>query len=108
MTDSELTTTILRQIRDEIGKTNTRLDVLTEQTNNRLGTVAERLDTVAERLDTLTEHAAVTNDRLAVVETVLRDVAAQVVFIGRYVKNKQDAAILDLRKRVGRLEKKVG
>jgi septal ring factor EnvC (AmiA/AmiB activator) len=97
VTDSELTTTILRQIRDELVKTNARLD-----------TTNERLDNVTIRLDNLTDEAKGTNERLTVVETVLRDVAAQVVFIGRYVKNKQDAAISDLRKRIVKLEKKVG
>lgn len=104
MTDSEITTTILRQIRDELVKTNSRLDT----TNERLDNVTTGLDNVTTRLDNLTDEAKGTNERLTVVETVLRDVAAQVVFIGRYVKNKQDAAISDLRKRIVKLEKKVG
>jgi hypothetical protein len=97
VTDSEITTTILRQIRDEIVKSNSRLD-----------TLAEHAATTNVRLDALAQRAEQTNERLSVVETVLRDVAAQVVFVGRYIKNKQDVAIADLRKRVGRLEKKVG
>lgn len=97
MTDSEITTTILRQIRDEL--VGVRNGV--ENTN-------KRLDETNQRLEALTEQAEVTNQRLTVVETVLRDVAAQVVFLGRYVKHKQDVAIADLRKRVARLEKKVG
>ena len=101
MTDSEITTAILRQIRDEIVKTNSRLETLTAGTNERLDTLTMHAERTNERLDT-------TNERLTVVETVLRDVAAQVVFLGRYVKNKQDVAIADLRKRVGKLEKKVG
>lgn len=104
MTDSEITTTILRQIRDEMVKANGRLDTLSEQatiTNERAAALAEKAEQTNERLDR-------TNERLSVVESVLRDLAAQVVFLGRYVKNKQDVAIADLRKRVGRLEKKLG
>ena len=96
MSDSDLTTTILRQIRDEL--IGVRGEV--KATN-------ARLEVTNDRLDALTHHAEVTNERLTVVETVLRDVARQVVFLGRYVKNKQDAAIADLRKRIVRLEKKV-
>lgn len=104
MTDSEITTTILRQIRDEIVKSNSRLDTLAEHA----ATTNIRLDALAERAEQTNEHLDRTNERLSVVETVLRDVAAQVVFVGRYIKNQQDVAIADLRKRVGRLEKKVG
>jgi chromosome segregation ATPase len=104
VTDSEITTTILRQIRDEIVRSNSRLDTLTEQaviTNERLDALTAHAERTNERLDSV-------NERLTVVETVLRDATTQVVFLGRYVKNKQDAAIADLRKRVGKLEKKVG
>jgi chromosome segregation ATPase len=104
VTDSEITTTILRQIRDEL----VGVRGAVENTNQRLDVTNQRLDVTNQRLDALAEQATTTNERLSVVETVLRDVAAQVVFIGRYVKNKQDSAIADLRKRVVRLEKKVG
>jgi chaperonin cofactor prefoldin len=96
VTDSEITTAILRQIRDEL----IGVRGAVENTN-------QRLEVTNERLDRLAEQATVTNERLSVVETVLRDVAGQVVFLGRYVKNKQDSAIADLRKRIVRLEKKV-
>jgi chromosome segregation ATPase len=104
VTDSEITTAILRQIRDELVGVRTAV----QHTNERLEQTNERLDQTNERLEHLTDEVKGTNQRLTVVETVLRDVAAQVVFVGRYVKNKQDAAIADLRKRIVRLEKKVG
>lgn len=47
MGDGELTLAILREIRDEIRKTNTRLDA----TNGRLDGTNERLDATNERLD---------------------------------------------------------
>ena len=87
MTDSEITTTILRQIRDEIVTTRTELKAEIKQVNDRL---------------------EVTNQRLDVVEHVLRDTAGQIVMLTGYVKNKHDADIKRLEKRVARLEKKVG
>jgi hypothetical protein len=98
MTDSEITTTILRQIRDELVATRTELnaEIRTLRTD-----VTERLDRTNERLD-------MANERLGVVEHVVRDLAGQLVLIGRYVKNKHDVAIDDLRTRVTRLEDKVG
>jgi hypothetical protein len=101
MTDSEITTSILRQIRDEIVKTRTELKAEIAKTNERLDVTNERLDVTNERLD-------VSNERLGVVETVVRECAAQVVLLGRYVENQQSSAIDDLRERVERLESKVG
>ena len=83
MTDSEITTTILRQIRDLIEKTNVGL---------------ERTNVSVERLE----------QRMLVSETVLRDVYGQLLALNRHVKSRNDAAIDDLRKRVTKLEKKVG
>jgi len=56
----------------------------------------------------LRTEAGITNQRLGVVEHTLRDVAAQVLLVGRYVKNSHEKAIVELRRRVGKLEKKVG
>jgi chromosome segregation ATPase len=97
MIDSEITTTILRQIRDEIVKTRGEIT----KTNERLDATNERLDTTNERLDTM-------NERFGVVEATVQGAAAQVVLLGRYVTNKHDRELGDLRKRVTRLEKKVG
>ena len=87
MTDSEITTTILRQIRDQL-----------QQTNERLDKTIERSDANFERL----EH------RMLVSETILRDVYGQLLSLNRHVKSRNDTAIDELRKRVTKLEKKVG
>jgi hypothetical protein len=89
MSDSDLTVTILREIRDEIRTTRTELSAQIGQTN-------ERLDSTNERLD-------VTNERLAVVEDTLKDMAGQQLLLTRYVTNvadRHDVAIDDLRDRV--------
>ena len=90
MTDSEITTTILREIRDEIIATRVELKAEAKATRVELG------DLIAEtnaRLD-------VTNERIAVLETVVR-------VVGSHVKVKQDPAIQDRQLRVSELEKKV-
>ena len=89
--DSEITTKILRQIRDEIIATRTEL-------KTELGEL--RTDLKAE--------IAVTNERLTVVEHVVEDAAKQITEYVRHQKTKQDGAIEDLRRRVTRLEKKQG
>lgn len=97
----EITHALLRQIRDSIEKTN------------------DGVDGLSTKIDVLSQHAVVTNERLAVlsdvtnhrlsaVESTLGELAQQLLFIGRYIKNNHDKAIGDLRKRVTRLEKKVG
>lgn len=85
MADSGITTTILRQIRDDIAKTNHRLDQQAAQFEARFDAMDERF---------------------AVFEYILRDVQGQVISLNRFVKQKQPAAIEDLRKRVAKLEKK--
>ncbi len=87
MTDSAITTKILRQIRDEIIATRTELKT---------------------ELSELKAEVEVTNERLTGVETVVNEAAAQIRVYVRHQKTKQDGLIDDLRKRVTRLEKKVG
>jgi chromosome segregation ATPase len=102
MTDSDLTVAILRDIRDRLDGTNSRLDTLTDaarMTNERLDQTNERLDQTNERLDQM-------NQRLTVVEHTVSDAAGQIVLLARYVKNKHETAIDDLRERVTRLEAK--
>lgn len=101
MTDSEITTKILRQIRDEIIATRTDLSKRLDATNERLDATNVRLDVTNERLD-------MTNERLSVVERVVTDAAVQIRTLRRNVKTIHGGAIEDLRKRVTRLEKKVG
>jgi chromosome segregation ATPase len=104
VTDSDLPHAILREIRDEIRATNTRLDT----TNERLETTNERLETTIERLDVTIERLDMTNERLSLVEHTVSDAAGQIVLLARYVKNKHESAIDDLRERVTRLEAKSG
>lgn len=98
MTDSEITTTILRQIRDELIATRTELKQEIAATRTEL----------KEEIGGLRGELVTTNERLSIVETVVRDAAQQIRMIGSYVKNKQEVAIDELRKRVTKLEKKVG
>jgi chromosome segregation ATPase len=89
VTDSDLTHAILREIRDEIRATNSNLSAKIDATNASL----------SARID-------VTNERLALVEHTVSDAASQIAMLARYVKNKHETAIEDLRERVTRLESK--
>ncbi len=88
MTDSEITISILREIRDAVVVTNVRIDNLDKSLSGRIDNLSARVDE--------------TNRRLTVVEHVVKDAAEQIMFLGRYAKN----AIEDLRERVTRLEAK--
>ncbi|MBA3391081.1 MAG: hypothetical protein H0T89_00470 [Deltaproteobacteria bacterium] len=92
MTDSEITISILREIRDAIVVTNVRIDNLDKNLSGRIDSLDKNL---SGRIDE-------TNARLTVVEHVVKDAAEQIMFLGRYAKN----AIEDLRERVTRLEAK--
>jgi chromosome segregation ATPase len=96
----DLTVAILREIRDELKGTNSRLD----QTNSRLDQTNSRLDQTNSRLDQ-------TNSRLEVVEKTLADFAAQHLLLTRYVKNvvdRQEKAIEDINERLVWLEERAG
>jgi len=88
VTDSDLTLSILREIRDA-----------TRSNTEELRAVKDELRGTNERLD-------VTNQRLTVVEHTVNDAAGQIVLLGRYITNRHEAAIDDLRERVTRLEAK--
>jgi prefoldin subunit 5 len=92
MPGDDVTTTILREIRDELRSTKTELKAELHELGVGLGEVKAELQT--------------TNARLAVVEHTVADAATQIVFVARYVKNNHEAAIEDLRTRVTRLEAK--
>ena len=100
MTASDLTVAILREIRDEIRTTNSKLDT----TNGRIDAVGEEL---SARIDGAREELSaridVTNSRLEVVETTLRDLAGQQVMLTRYMKNFVDRHD-SLEERVTRVE----
>jgi hypothetical protein len=85
--ESDITVRILQQIREEL--VTTRSELKTE-------------------LAKLVEQQAITNQRLSIGEAHLEDAAGQLVTLVRHIKNKQDPALLELRRRVSRLEKKVG
>jgi hypothetical protein len=91
VTDSEMTTTILREIRDSIRtldhNVTTRIDKLDERLTGRIDTLTGRVETI--------EHT-------------LKDVGVQLVLITRYLKNKTEVEVEDLKVRVSRLESKVG
>jgi polyhydroxyalkanoate synthesis regulator phasin len=101
MTDSDLTVSILREIRDSIRMLDTnvtgRIDVLTGHVDVLTG----RVDVLADRVDVLTE-------RVGHVEDAVKDAAAQILLLTRYVKNKTEVEVADLRERVTKLEAKVG
>ncbi len=92
MTDSDLTLSILREIRDAVVATNSRID----DTNLELRAMKTELK----------DELRVTNARLEAVEHTVQDAAGQIVMLARYVKNKHETAIDDLRERVTRLEAK--
>jgi chromosome segregation ATPase len=102
MTDNvqDLTLQVLRDIRDEIVSTRVELRAEIAKTN-------ERLDVTNERLD-------VNNERLGQVETTLRDLAGQQVFVSKFVRSlavrDRDLAVDvdDLRERVAALERRTG
>jgi chromosome segregation ATPase len=100
MEPENLTVRILVEIRDELRGTNQRLD----KTNDRIDQTNERLDDVTGRLGEVTE-------RLGAVEHAVRDMATQMVFIGRSLgvtrsKGRRHTARLDdLERRVVELEK---
>jgi predicted NBD/HSP70 family sugar kinase len=98
VTDSDRTVKILREIRDAILSTNARLDARLDQTNARLDQTNARLDQANARLD----------KGFSGVVAILKHHEAQVIFLGRYAKNRTEKELRDLRTRVANLERKVG
>lgn len=94
-----LTLQVLRQIRDEVTKTNERIDRVDRTLNDHLGAVETRLDT--------------TNERLGHVEATLAELATQQTFVSKFVRNlaarDRDLAedVDELRTRVDALERRV-
>lgn len=93
MDPENLTVRVLVEIRDEM-----------RGLRNEVRATNERLDQTNERLDQ-------TNERLGAVEHAVRDMATQIVFIGRSLGvtrsrgRKHGARLDDLERRVGELEK---
>lgn len=108
MSTEDLTIAILREIRREVRETRAELGERIDQTRTELG---ERLDETRAELGgqivELGERLDVTNERVGAVESTLQELAGQQVILTRYVKHsidRHDAAIEDLRDRVGRIE----
>lgn len=69
-----------------------------------IGSLRDEVHITNERLD-------ITNKRLDVVETTLRDLAAQLLILGRFVRNvsdKYDRDLEDVKARLRKVEDKLG
>jgi len=109
MTDSDLTLKVLVEMRDELRGFRTDF-------NQRVERLEHHAVQTNQRLERVEHHAAQTNLRLEVVEHTLVDFGAQVVILGRHMKNsstrhdhdveRHDDEIADLRTRVEKLETK--
>jgi chromosome segregation ATPase len=104
MEPENLTVRILVEIRDEMRG-------MREDTNRRLDHMGTRIDRTNERLDQTNERLDLTNERLGAVEHAVRDMSAQMVFMGRSLgvtrsKGRRHTVRLDdLERRVEVLEK---
>ncbi len=94
MSDSELTIAILQDIRDGIRSLDERLTTRIDVTNQRLDGTNQRLETV--------------DARVTLVANAVTDAASQLLLLGRYLRNKTEVEVADLRERVAKLEVKVG
>lgn len=92
--DPDLVLEILRGIRAAAERTNAQLDVLTQ-----------RVDRLSERVDDGFDHA---EKKYSVIEHTLVDAGAQLLFLNRYLRNKTEGELEDLKLRVAKLEAKVG
>ena len=104
----DLTLKILQEMRDELRSSNGRLDAMAREQSQRFEAMAREQ---SQRFEAMArEHA----ERFEVIETALRDLAQQLVIIGRAVKVAMDDRRAsteqwhDLERRVTDLERKVG
>ncbi len=100
MTDSEITLSVLREIRDSVRATNTRLDATNAGltlTNSKLDGLTEKVDRGFERMDLTFAHFVVE----------LKDLAVQIMLLGRYLRNRTEVDLQDLIERVTKIEAKV-
>lgn len=101
----DVTVSILREIRDSIRTLDTNLSARIDCTNERIDRLDARL---SARLDGVIDRVDVLNERVGVIEVAVRDVASQVLLLTRYLKNKTEVEVEDLKIRVTKLETKVG
>ncbi len=100
MTDSEITLSVLREIRDSIRTMDTRLSGRIDALNERVDRGFEQVDQRFEQMDQRFDQ------RFSVIERTLVDLSGQLVLVGRYLKNRTEVEIADLRVRVSKLEAK--
>jgi hypothetical protein len=108
MTDSDLTVKILREIRDAILSTHEQTNARIDQTNAHLDQTNARLDKGFGGVVAILKHH---DGRLVAIEKKLgglKDIKLEVIFLGRYLKNRTEKELRDLRTRVAKLERKVG
>lgn len=104
METNDLTIRILQEMRDEQRTTNRRLEGLSSQFNQRFEELNSQFN----------QRFEVFSQRFEVLETVLRDLAQQMVMLARGVKVAIDARaestekIEDHERRIAELEKRVG
>jgi chaperonin cofactor prefoldin len=108
VTDSEMTHAILREIRDGVHDVSTRIERLDERLTGRIDGLTGRVETLTGRVETLTGRVETLTGRVETIEHSLKDVGVQLVLITRYLKNKTEVEVEDLKVRVSRLESKVG
>jgi two-component system CheB/CheR fusion protein len=106
---SDITVEILKSIRDEIRKTNERLD----GTNERLESTNQRLDGTNERLESTNQRLDGTNERLDRLERRQTEaevrVASELTAVAHAVRDLRDILLdrLDLRDEVKALERRL-
>lgn len=101
MADADPTITILREIRGEIRGTNGRLESLRGETRGGFAAVRRELE----------QLRADTNARFEKIEEAPRDLAAQQLMLGRYLRSvvdRQEQQLTRIVERLARLETKVG
>jgi len=101
--DQNLVITVLREIRDEARKTNTRLDATVE----RLDQTVERLDQTVDRLDRLERRQVAMEVRLS---TELVAVSGAIHEVRDLLRDDRAtrATVLDHETRIGALERTAG
>lgn len=74
-----------------------RIDAMSANLGARIEATNSRLDVATEKIDS----------RLGAVEGVLRELAAQQLMLGRFVRSVVDVDIIELRDRIARVEAKL-
>jgi hypothetical protein len=97
VTDSEITLSVLREIRDSVRTLDARLTGRIDGTNTKLDGLTDKVDKGFERMDLTFAHFVVE----------LKDLAVQIMLLGRYLRNRTEVDLQDLIERVTKIEAKV-